>query len=232
MKPRRTVLYLFRHGEVDERYRPCTYGHLDISLSERGIQQSRAIRDALAEVRLEAVYSSDLERAAYAAALVCGSLDISPIQLRDFREIGMGEWEGRVIAELSREYEEKFASFYTEPLKFCFPGGESCREFIARVDNGLSRILSTHEGNVALIAHSGVCRAILGAVLEIPPTNWLRITQDFGCMNIIEWYDGQPAVSVMNFPPTGLLHTESDEVTNVSKADLASYPRLAPSRKD
>ena len=116
--------------------------------------------------------------------------------MQDFREIGMGEWEGRVIAELSREYEEKFASFYKEPLEFRFPGGESCREFIARVDEGLSALLSNHEGSVALIAHSGVCRAILGAVLNIPPTHWLRIAQDFGCMNVIEWYDGQPMVKV------------------------------------
>ncbi|HEY6328087.1 MAG TPA: histidine phosphatase family protein [Blastocatellia bacterium] len=231
MQPRRTALYLFRHGEVDERYRPCTYGHLDISLSERGIRQSEAIQDVLARIPLEAVYSSDLERAAYAARLVCESLGVAPINLPDFREIGMGDWEGRIIAELSREYEEKFASFYAEPLEFCFPGGESCREFIARVDGGLSRILSSHEGNMALIAHSGVCRAILGAVLEIPPTNWLRITQDFGCMNIIEWYDGQPVVKLMNYPPSGAPHNANDPVTDVSKADLASYSRFAPSQK-
>jgi alpha-ribazole phosphatase len=202
MEHTRTVLYLCRHGEVASPHLSTSYGHLDVPLSERGVQQSKTLRSALSRLPLEAVYSSDLERAAYAAELVAAERGLTPVFLPELREIGMGKWEGRQIADINQDFRELVAEFFADPLLFKFPEGESFSEFIDRVDQALTKILNSHNGDVALIAHAGVCRAIIGRVLDVPAANWLRISQDFGCVSVIEWLDGLPSVKLMNYSPS------------------------------
>jgi alpha-ribazole phosphatase/probable phosphoglycerate mutase len=57
----------------------------------------------------------------------------------------------------------------------------------------------THKsGEVVLVAHGGVCRAIIGSVLGIPAKNWLRLSQAYACLNVIDWYDGNPILQLLN----------------------------------
>lgn len=201
MESRKTVLYLCRHGEVADQYLPTSYGHLNVPLSERGIAQSRTLGRTLSAFPLDAVYCSDLDRAVFAAELVAAECELAPILQPSLREIGMGDWEGRKVADLNAEFRELVASFFADPVGFQFPSGESFSEFTDRVDQALAQILSSHYGHVAIIAHAGVCRAIIGRALGIPAANWLRLTQDFGCVNILEWYNGYPAVKLINYVP-------------------------------
>lgn len=77
--------------------------------------------------------------------------------------------------------------------------GESFAAFTARVQGALDQLLITHDsGDVALIAHGGVCRAIVGSVLGVPMHNWLRLAQAYGCLNVIEWHDGSPVLVLFN----------------------------------
>jgi alpha-ribazole phosphatase len=67
------------------------------------------------------------------------------------------------------------------------------------VQGALNQLLTTHQsGEVALVAHGGVCRAIIGGALEIPPRNWLRLAQEYGCLNVIDWYDRKPVLRLLN----------------------------------
>jgi broad specificity phosphatase PhoE len=201
MDNKRTVLYLCRHGEVADEHRSSGYGHLDIPLSGRGVEQSKILADSLVRVPLDAVYSSDLVRAAYAAELIAAGRDLAPTFTPEFREIGMGDWEGQKVKELSQAFPELVSVLVTDPWQFRFPGGESFQEFGARVNTALTDILNSDLRVVALVGHAGVCRLILGSVLGVPASNWLRISQDFGCVNIIEWVNGLPVVKLMNQLP-------------------------------
>jgi alpha-ribazole phosphatase/probable phosphoglycerate mutase len=63
----------------------------------------------------------------------------------------------------------------------------------------LEDLLSQHANErVVLVTHGGVCRVIIGNVLGVPPSNWLRLAQDYGCLNVIEWYDGNPMLRLLN----------------------------------
>ena len=199
MKHKRTTLYLCRHGEVEQAYLSRSYGHLDVALSPKGVEQSEALRDALGSVPLKAVYASDLRRASYAAELLAARHGLTPILTREFREIGMGDWEGKAVADLNHNYPDLVASFFAEPLDFVFPAGEAFKEFVTRITRAVASILEAHEGDVALITHAAVCRAILGRALQAPPKTWLRIHQDFGCINVVEWSGELPAIRLINY---------------------------------
>jgi len=53
-------------------------------------------------------------------------------------------------------------------------------------------------GQVVLVVHGGVCRTIIGTALGIPARNWLRLAQDYSCLNVIDWYDGNPILQLLN----------------------------------
>ena len=111
----------------------------------------------------------------------------------------MGEWEGRILAALHEHAPGLVAQLFNDPASFKYPGGESFAAFTARVQRALDQLLITHgTGEVALVAHGGVCRAIIGNALGMPTHNWLRLAQDYGCLNVIDWYDVNPTVRLLN----------------------------------
>ncbi len=111
----------------------------------------------------------------------------------------MGEWEGRTMASLHEEAPQLVARLFDDPASFEYPGGESFACFTGRVLNAVDQLLKMHSnGEGVLVAHGGVCRTIIGSVLGIPAKNWLRLSQDYACLNVIDWYNGNPLLQLLN----------------------------------
>jgi len=192
-------LYLIRHGEVEGAEAGRLLGRTDAPLSERGREQSRQLAEFLSTEQLERVYCSDLLRAKTIADIVAKRGNLEVHESSAWREIDMGEWEGRTFAALHDEAPELVAQLFDDPVSFVYPHGESFGVFIARVRGALDQLLTTHDSsNIALITHGGVCRVILGDALGMPVQNWLRLAQDYGCVNVVDWYDGNPTVKLLN----------------------------------
>src|SRR6266849_2890407 len=195
----RLRLYLIRHGEVEGAASGTLVGRTDTPLSERGLEQSRQLAKQLSAAQLCAIYSSDLQRARLTAETIGIHHRLKVQQSSAWREIDMGKWEGRTLAALHEEAPELVAQLFGDPASFEYPGGESFAAFTARVQRALDQLLITQgTGEVALVAHGGVCRAIIVSALGIPTRNWLRLTQDYGCLNVIDWYDINPALRLLD----------------------------------
>jgi alpha-ribazole phosphatase len=195
----RLRLYLIRHGETEPSAAGKLVGQTDVALSERGVEQARLLAEKLSSVRLDAVYSSDLRRAFRTAEIVAERNHATAQTSAAWREINMGAWEGRTLTALNDEAPEQVASLFDEPASFEYPGGESFADFTTRIRVALDQLLQTHpNGEIALIAHGGVCRAIIGGMLGMPMRNWLRLAQGYGCLNVITWYDLHPMLELLN----------------------------------
>lgn len=198
-------LYLMRHGEVESAAQGKRLGHWDVALSPRGEAQSRWLAAQLANRKIAAVCSSDLQRAHFAAREIAARHHLTVRQFQEFREVNAGEWEGMALTEINQVFPETIAQLFTDPGTFRYPGGESFAELFERVDRTLQKILAQYQDNdaaagkeIALVAHGGVTRVILGSVLELPSRRWLSLAQDYGCLNIIEWHDGRVIVKLLN----------------------------------
>jgi broad specificity phosphatase PhoE len=196
----RLRLYLMRHGEVERGGR--LLGRTDAALSTRGVEQAHELGKVLTNARLSIVYSSDLQRARTTADIVAKHTSSTVRADAAWREIDMGQWDDRTLASVHQEAPQLVAQLFNDPASFEYPDGESFPVFIARVQKALEHLQQTHErGDVALVTHGGVCRAIIGTVLEMPPCNWLRLAQDHGCLNIIDWYGKNPILQLLNSRP-------------------------------
>ena len=63
----------------------------------------------------------------------------------------------------------------------------------------VDQLLMMHgNGQVVLVVHGGVCRTLIGTALGIPAKNWLRLSQDYACLNVIDWYNHSPSLQLLN----------------------------------
>ncbi len=192
-------LYLIRHGEVEGASEGRLIGRTDAPLSTRGLDRSHQLADALADAQLSAIYSSDLQRARATAEIIASKNGLTVTGNPKWREIDMGQWEGLTMKRIHDENPELVKQLFADPSSFQYPGGESFATFITRIQSALEDLLSQHANErVVLVTHGGVCRVIIGNVLGVPPSNWLRLAQDYGCLNVIEWYDGNPMLRLLN----------------------------------
>ena len=89
-----TTIFLARHGESDWNAEHRWQGHADRPLTERGLEQARELAARLADVELDAVYSSDLRRAWETAEAVASSQGIEVARQPELREVDVGSWSG------------------------------------------------------------------------------------------------------------------------------------------
>lgn len=93
-------IYLARHGQTDWNTEMRAQGRKDMPLNSTGRAQAEALRDQIKDIKFDAVYSSELKRAAETAQIVAGDrYDI----IYDDRllERSFGDFEGKVIKSWS-----------------------------------------------------------------------------------------------------------------------------------
>jgi probable phosphoglycerate mutase len=173
-----TRLILLRHGETPWNADTRIQGHTDIPLNDTGLWQAQRLGTALADQPLDAIYSSDLQRAWATARAVAAAHGLQVIPEPGLRERGFGALEGLTWADIETEHPEHATHWRTRVPDWAPPGGgESLLTLQARVLGVLNRVAAAHLGqHIALVAHGGVLdvlyRTAVGIDLQAP-RSWL-----------------------------------------------------------
>jgi len=198
-----TRLYLIRHGQVVNHHELRYNGHFDVDITEKGVAQMEALSGFLGKVPIKAMYSSDLQRAVKGAEIIGAGLDLKPVKVHALKELHLGRWEGLTRKEAVERFPEEahftFRNLATSKVK----DGESLRELTERVIPAIDGIIKRHRGEaVCIVAHGGVNRVVLCDAMGLPIENFFRIEQDYGCLNIIDYFDdGIKVVKLLNGGP-------------------------------
>ena len=194
-----TRLYLVRHGEVVRQGQGKFLGFTDLGLSLRGKKQIRALAEYLKSVSLDQAYTSNLIRTMESAKLICQNRRIQPNPCPAFREMNMGDWDGKSWEEVKKKYPKASPRFFSNLKKFHFPGGENWPQFRNRVLKGMKNLLKENQGkDILLMAHAGVNRILLAQALGLPFKYMFLMEQGYACLNIIEYYGTTSSVVLMN----------------------------------
>ena len=194
-----TRLYLLRHGQVADGHTNRYHGNNDIELSPQGIRQLEEAGAQLQDVELAGVYASDLTRAVQGAEIICRGRKIKPRTLPEFREIHFGVWEGLSFQEIMEQYPEDLQARFKDLPNFRIPGGESLMDLKARALPALQELIESHyEQAFLLVAHAGINRVILSEALGLNLQNLFRLDQNYGCLNIIDYFPDLAVVRLIN----------------------------------
>jgi broad specificity phosphatase PhoE len=169
-----TIILLARHGESDWNVARRWQGHADRPLTEKGRAQARALAERLQRVELDAVYSSDLQRAAATAMEVARAQGLEVIELETLREVDVGSWSGLTRPEAEKRFPEGVARW-----REGFPGwddGETYEQMTERVLGAVLGIARAHEGGrVLVVSHGGPIRALHATALGLDVHTYRRM---------------------------------------------------------
>ena len=194
-----------RHAEpvgVDQQKRYL--GQLDPDLSPVGIRQAEKLRQAFSLVPIEAVFTSDLMRAVHTALLTAENHHCQPARVREFREISLGEWEGRTFQEIQAQHHEEYERRGQDIAYYRTPGGESFADVQKRVIPAFTAVVEKMKGDLLIVAHASVNRVILCHLMQRPLRELFSIPQDYAKVNVIRENMGTCHVVAVNMDSDSL----------------------------
>ena len=194
-----TRLLLVRHGISQFNVTRQFAGSSDVELNDEGYKQVESLRDRLADDHIDAVYSSDLQRAQVTADIISSRHEVDIITCPELREVSYGDAEGLTFDEISHRYPEVAALITNFSLKLKFPRGESFEDFIKRVCTFLGR-LDDHspEQTVLVVSHRGPLTVLICHLLSISQTCWWQLRCDNASLSIVGTYPRGAILNLLN----------------------------------
>ncbi len=195
-----TELLLIRHGETDLNRELRFQGQIDVPLNAVGLEQAARLAARLGVQAQRPVVSSDLTRARQTAAALLG--DASPALEPGLREQNFGQMDGMRVAEIQSAHPQAWACWSAFDADYAFAGGESTRQFHARVLEAVRALAQKHAGGTVLVVtHGGVLDMVYRSALSlslhgprqclIPNAALNRVRLHEGAIEILEWADVQ-----------------------------------------
>lgn len=198
-----TTILLIRHGMTDAvGYRIAGWDP-GVLLNEMGLAQVETLGRELAPVKLDAIVSSPLERAAMTAAAVAKPQGLTVTYREGLGEVRFGEWTGQTIAELERD--ERWRRWNTMRALERAPGGESMLDTQRRMFDELTAARDAWPGGtVALVSHADAIRSLLFHLLGMPLDLFPRLRIDPASVSIVRTAPGSLEVAAINLCAEGI----------------------------
>ena len=156
--PQAVRIIAIRHGETAWNALGRIQGHTDIGLNDNGHAQAQQVAQALSGEALDAIYSSDLQRA-WQTAQAIAAVTAAPLHAEPgLRERCFGSFEGSSFAQIAQQQPQAAELWRKRDVQFAPPdGGESLLQLQERIAAAVQRVAAAHiGGHIALVAHGGV----------------------------------------------------------------------------
>lgn len=181
-----TELWLVRHGETEwSRARRHT-STTDLSLTDEGRRVAGALRERLAGVHFDAVFTSPRSRARE-TALLAGHGEA--VVRQELAEWSYGEYEGVTTAEIRERV--PCWTVWTHPT----PGGETAAQVSARLDEFLA---SVPTGRTLVFGHAHALRALAARWLGQDVTEGRLFRLDTATISRLGYEREQPVIVAWN----------------------------------
>lgn len=180
-------IILVRHGQARNNVEKRLSGRMDgVPLTDEGRQQAADAAAMLADMKVSAIHTSPIERAATTANILGERCGITPQTDERLTEIDMGKFTGMTFEEMEREHGNIFAKFYDSDVAIAHKGVETFEQVRKRILHLLWEVNPGPEAdeNVVLVTHRDPIVAVLSEALTIPPQNFTRMNVENASLNV------------------------------------------------
>jgi 2,3-bisphosphoglycerate-dependent phosphoglycerate mutase len=165
------TVYVVRHGQTEWNKEGRIQGSTDNPLNSTGREQAGATARALADVKLDAVYTSSHKRARETAATFEGRAPITAMD--EMRERSYGKFEGSSEKDQANVADWNKRRFvWTDDMD----GGESLENQSKRAEAAIAKIRERHQkgGTVLLVGHGGINPLMICNLLGLPAAEFAK----------------------------------------------------------
>lgn len=168
------VIHLLRHGQTIQNQDVRFRGQRDMPLGRTGRREALAAAHALADARVQAVYTSPLARALEVGTAIAGAAGLDDVIPHDgLINLDYGRWEGLTREECRSVDPDAWQRYVTDPEHAHCPGGESLAATADRVVRALREIGERHAGEtVAAVSHGVILRLAVLRIAGHITANW------------------------------------------------------------
>ena len=193
-----TTILLVRHGQTPTTGKVLPGRAKGLHLADEGRRQADIAAARIAELqRVDAVYSSPLERAKETAAPISKARGLRTRIDRGLLECDFGDWTGEELKKLMKVPE--WQTVQRAPSMFRFPNGESFTEMQTRMVSTLDRLRAGHPGGtIVCVSHADTIKAAVAHALGTHIDLFQRIVISPASVTAITWGPGGPAVLAVN----------------------------------
>ena len=211
------LLILVRHALTPITGKKLTGWLPGISLSKQGEEQARAVADLLAEVPIDAIYSSPLERCRETVQFIADKQGLKVTVDEKVGEIRYGDWQGKSLKVLYRT--KDWQRLKARPADFRFPNGETIREAQTRGMAAIEAMRKKHKDEIVLVcSHADLIRVVVSGYLGLPLDLYDRITVSAASVTALLVSDGTPRL--LKLGETGSFSEIVERVEQIRKRSV------------
>ena len=195
-----TTLVLIRHGQTDWNVAGRWQGEADIPLNENGRLQAQKVAQRLKNWSLQALISSDLQRAAATAQAIGEVCGLTPIYSAAWQERAVGDFSGMTGAQAREKYPDVFSATKSIGGVLNPPNGEQFTDFHRRAITAYETAVSEYDGQtIAIVSHGATLAIILSQVIGVPEGQFgrFRLNGNTG-ISVVQVDDGSAHVVRLN----------------------------------
>jgi probable phosphomutase (TIGR03848 family) len=196
--PAPTTILLVRHGQTPTTGKILPGRTRGLHLADAGREQAARAAERIGELeRVDAIYTSPLERARETAAPIGATTGVRPKVERGLVECDFGDWTGAELSALMKE--PGWQTVQRAPSTFRFPGGESFSDMQHRMVTTLDRLRDQHKGGtIVCVSHADPIKAALAHALGTHLDLFQRIVVGTCAISVVAWNGGGPTVLAVN----------------------------------
>ena len=194
-----TTILLIRHAVNDHVKTHKLAGWTPgVHLNDEGKAQAAALGKRLADVPIQHIYASPLERTMETAAAI--QHHHSHLQIEENLQIGeveYGDWEGMKLSTLCQR--KMWPVIQEYPSRASFPNGETLRGVQVRAVDETERIVKKHPRElVVMVSHADLIKLVLAHYLGMHLDNFQRIVVSPASISTLMLGHSRPFVTTMN----------------------------------
>ena len=195
--PKPTTILMVRHGQTPTTGKVLPGRAKGLHLADLGHEQAKIAALRIAELNIDAVYSSPLERAKETATPISAACGLKTQIERGLFECDFGDWTGKQLKDLMKLPE--WQTVQRAPSTFRFPNGESFTEMQTRMVNALDKLRKLHPGGtIVCVSHADTIKAAVAHAIGTHIDLFQRIVISPASISAVTWHAGGPIVLAVN----------------------------------
>ena len=196
--PTSTLVLFVHHGQTPTTGKLLPGRAAGLHLAERGVAQAEEVAARVASLaRIDAIYSSPLERARETAAPIARTTGHKVTIDKGLLECDFGDWTGAELKKLMKLPE--WTTVQRSPSTFRFPSGESFTEMQTRMVSTIDRLCARHPGGtIVCVSHADPIKAAVAHAMGTHIDLFQRIVIGTCSVSAVAYTPSGPIVLTVN----------------------------------